>query len=55
MAAMKYILTTFAALSLGSASFSISQFLNWNQWVERAVALLVALFLAALLCAPLWG
>jgi len=52
---MKYLVTTFTALSLGSVSFRVAQSMNWHRWSERAGAWLVALILAALLCAPLWG
>jgi uncharacterized membrane protein YczE len=52
---MKYVLTTFTALSLGSLSFRVSQMFNWNLWVERAFVLIAALIVAALVCAPLWG
>jgi hypothetical protein len=52
---MKYLLTTFAALSLGSMSFRLAQSMKWYGWGERAGVWLAALILAALLCAPLWS
>jgi len=54
---MKYLVTTFTALSLGSISFRVAQWMNWYGWAERAGAWLAALILAALLCllcSPLW-
>lgn len=52
---MKYWVTTFTALSLGSISFSVAQWMKWHGWGERVGTWLAALILAALLCAPMWG
>jgi hypothetical protein len=53
--AMKYLLTLTAALTLGSASFQVSEVLCWNEWGQRLLTLLGMLILAGFLCAPLWG
>jgi hypothetical protein len=55
IAAVKYALTTLAALSFGSLSFRISHLLGWNHLGERLLVLAGALFAAAFLCAPLWS
>ena len=52
---MKYWVTTFAALSLGSISFNVAQWMKWHGWGERVGTWLAALILAALLCAPMWA
>jgi hypothetical protein len=52
---MKYLLTLSAALTLGSASFQLTEILSWNAWAQRILTLLGTLLLAGLLCAPLWG
>jgi hypothetical protein len=52
---MKYFLTTFTALSLGSLSFRVAHLMDWREWPQRAAAWLGALVLAALVCAPFWG
>jgi hypothetical protein len=53
--AVKYALTTLAALSFGSLSFRISHLLGWNQFGERLFVFSGGLLAAAFLCAPLWG
>jgi hypothetical protein len=52
---MKFLLTSFTALSFGSISFQLAQRWQPNQWQARAVVWLGALILAAFLCAPLWS
>jgi hypothetical protein len=52
---MKYFLTTFTALSLGSLSFRVAHLMDWREWPQRVGAWLGALVLAALVCAPFWG
>jgi uncharacterized membrane protein len=52
--AVKYALTTIAALSFGSLSFRISHFLGWNHFGERLFIFAGGLVAAALICAPLW-
>jgi hypothetical protein len=52
---MKYVLTTFTALSFGSIGFRIAHFLGWSQFQERLFILAAALLAAAFVCAPLWA
>jgi uncharacterized membrane protein len=54
IAAMKYALTTIAALSFGSLSFRISHLLGWNAFGERLFVFAGGLVAAAFICAPLW-
>jgi uncharacterized membrane protein len=54
IAAMKYALTTLAALSFGSLSFRISHMLGWNHFGERLFVFAGGLIAAAFICAPLW-
>jgi len=53
--AVKYALTTLAALSFGSLSFRISHMLGWNHFGERLFVFSGGLLAAAFLCAPLWA
>ena len=39
---MKYLVTTFTALSLGSISFRVTQSMHWHKWQERIGAWLTA-------------
>jgi len=54
MVAVKYALTTLAAVSFGSLSFRISHLLGWNQFGERLLVFTGGLIAAAFICAPLW-
>jgi len=51
---MKYLLTLITAASLGSASFTLAERLNWRRWQERLLILLAAALAAARLCAGAW-
>ncbi len=53
--AVKYALTTLAALSFGSLSFRVSHMLGWNQFGERLFVFTGGLIAAAFICAPLWA
>ena len=53
--AVKYALTTLAALSFGSLSFRISHLLGWNHFGERLFVFSGGLIATAFLCAPLWA
>jgi hypothetical protein len=54
IAAVKYALTTLAALSFGSLSFRISHLLGWTHFGERLFVFAGGLVAAAFICAPLW-
>ena len=51
---MKYFLTTFTALTLGSLSSRVAHSMNWREWPQYVGAWLGALVLSALVCAPFW-
>ncbi len=53
--AVKYALTTLAALSFGSLSFRITHLFGWNQFGERLFVFSGGLIAAAFICAPLWA